>query len=290
MKANKKIFIILLTCLVLGGGFLPAAFAATQSASSGSVSNTAVATQPSPTASQPATPQPQPTPNQAKDPSYTSDESVTKISTWQANLLAVISGAILNLVASLINFAINLGNDLLNLAAVQRGWQIVLNFTNLGFILAIIVIAFATILQIENYGMKKTLAKLIIAALLVNFSLVIAGSIISLSNSVSGFFMKNSLGNQQYMANALSAAMQPQQFSVSAIGGNDNSNHWWNRLAHPISYGIKWLIQALESLVFIIFFTVFMVIVLAALAFMFLLRDVYLMFLVIVSPIVWLVS
>src|SRR4030042_5966834 len=75
---------------------------------------------------------------------------------------------------------------------VHTGWQIVLNFANLGFVLAIIVIAFSTIFRRESYAMKQTLWKLIVAALLVNFSLVIAGAFINVSDIFSDFFLKQS--------------------------------------------------------------------------------------------------
>jgi hypothetical protein len=56
------------------------------------------------------------------------------------------------------------------------------------FVLILLVIAFATILRIETYGMKALLPKLIIAALLINFSLVLAGTIIDFSQVVTHFF------------------------------------------------------------------------------------------------------
>ena len=69
-----------------------------------------------------------------------------------------------------------------------------MSFTNLGFVLAIIVIAFATIFRIQSYAMKQVLWKLIVAALLVNFSLVIAGAFINIADNVTSSFNNKILG------------------------------------------------------------------------------------------------
>jgi len=49
--------------------------------------------------------------------------------------------------------------------AVELGWEITRNFVNLGFVIALIVIAMATILRLESYGMRRTLWRLIAAAI-----------------------------------------------------------------------------------------------------------------------------
>lgn len=89
--------------------------------------------------------------------------------------MAAVAATAISLTAYLIEWAIEWGQDVLNLSIVKEGWNIVLNFANLGFVLAIIVIAFATIFRVESYALKQTLWKLIVAAILVNFSLFIAG-------------------------------------------------------------------------------------------------------------------
>lgn len=63
---------------------------------------------------------------------------------------------------------------------VKNGWIITRNFANSFFMLVMLAIAFSTILRIDIAGIsiKKTLPRLVIAALLINFSLVIGGLII----------------------------------------------------------------------------------------------------------------
>ena len=94
----------------------------------------------------------------------------------------------------LVELALNINSQLLSRtnAVLHTGWTIALSFANLGFVLAIIIIAFATIFRIQNYAMKQVLWKLIVAALLVNFSLVIAGAFISVSDNLSEVFLAKS--------------------------------------------------------------------------------------------------
>lgn len=72
---------------------------------------------------------------------------------------------------------------------VDAGLSITKGFANMGFILFLVVIAVATVLRIEEYKAKKTLATLIIIALLINFSPVFCGIIIDFSNIVMNYFL-----------------------------------------------------------------------------------------------------
>ncbi|MBI4691963.1 MAG: type IV secretion system protein [Candidatus Terrybacteria bacterium] len=65
---------------------------------------------------------------------------------------------------------------------VKTGWGISRDIANLFFIFILLYIAIATILQLSGYGMKELLAKVIIIALLVNFSLMITRVVIDSSN------------------------------------------------------------------------------------------------------------
>src|SRR3989344_4054506 len=66
--------------------------------------------------------------------------------------------------------------------AVTIGWTITRDIANIFFIFALLIIAIATILRLESYGAKQLLPKLIIIALLINFSLVIAFTVVDASN------------------------------------------------------------------------------------------------------------
>src|SRR3989344_1334499 len=78
---------------------------------------------------------------------------------------------------------------------VHVGWQLVRDIANLGFVLVIIVIAFATILKFEQYGVAKLLPKLIAAAIIVNFSFAIAAVFINFTNILTNFFAERTLSS-----------------------------------------------------------------------------------------------
>jgi hypothetical protein len=91
----------------------------------------------------------------------------------------------LYLSAYLLQFAINGQVDWLkinNSALVQSGWHFVAGLTNLFLILVFVIIVIAYILKIETFQAKKALPKLIIVALLMNFSLVFIGMLVDISN------------------------------------------------------------------------------------------------------------
>ncbi|HTL39441.1 MAG TPA: hypothetical protein VL306_01375, partial [Methylomirabilota bacterium] len=71
---------------------------------------------------------------------------------------------------------------------VDVGWSIVRDFANMFFILIMIVIGIASILRIETYNYKHLLVKVILMALLVNFSKVIAVAIYNAFNLLLAVF------------------------------------------------------------------------------------------------------
>ena len=199
-------------------------------------------------------------------------------------LILALASKILIFAAALVDFVVKLGNDVLNLPAVTAGWKIVLNITNLGFVLGIIVIAFATILRMESYGMKQILWKLVVAALLVNFSLVIAGSIMSISSVASNVFYEAALGNGgENLSNALANAMNPQK------PGEVRST-----VDLVVEYASSFVpfsganINYFVNIIFIIVFTFLTILAFLALFIMLFMRAIVLAFLLIVSPLVWL--
>lgn len=75
-------------------------------------------------------------------------------------------------------------NNFINSAAVSNGWVIVRDLCNMFFILILLIIAFATILRQENYSVKKLLPKLLILAVLINFSKTICGIFIDFAQVI----------------------------------------------------------------------------------------------------------
>ncbi|MBT3817021.1 MAG: hypothetical protein HOE80_03165 [Candidatus Magasanikbacteria bacterium] len=83
---------------------------------------------------------------------------------------------------SLKTFILVLGyNNYIDAPVVKLGWNMVRDLANMFFIVVLMIIAFGTILGIEQYEWRKTLVKVIIAAILVNFSNMILQLLIDVS-------------------------------------------------------------------------------------------------------------
>ncbi len=87
-----------------------------------------------------------------------------------------------------------------NNPGVQQIWIILRNIVNALLILGFIGIAIATIVGYKKYAWKQILWKLIIVALLINFSLVISGIIVDVSNYLSGYFLHAAQGENESLA------------------------------------------------------------------------------------------
>lgn len=75
-------------------------------------------------------------------------------------------------------------NDFIHAEPVSYGWKIVRDVCNMFFVLILLIIAFATVLQVEKFNYKKLLPKLIMMAVLINFSKLICGFFIDFAQVI----------------------------------------------------------------------------------------------------------
>ena len=106
--------------------------------------------------------------------------------TWVTkNIIFGLSTLFFAVAAALLDMTIaqSLSSTMLNnLTTINTGWGLVRDVGNMFFIFILLYIAIATILQATSFNWKKTLGNLIIAALLINFSLFFTKVIIDVSN------------------------------------------------------------------------------------------------------------
>lgn len=95
-----------------------------------------------------------------------------------------VTGKFFNMALSIQNQAFHAPNN----AMVEAGWTIARDVANIFYIIFLLIIAIGTILRLDSYNYKSLLPKLIISALLVNFSLVLTSVIIDLSNVLGNTF------------------------------------------------------------------------------------------------------
>ena len=77
-------------------------------------------------------------------------------------------------------------------STMYQAWSFFRNIGNILFVLAMLFVIFSQItgFGIDNYGIKKILPKLIVTAIIVNFSYIICGALVDLSN-IAGDGIKN---------------------------------------------------------------------------------------------------
>ena len=206
----------------------------------------------------------------------------------------VVVGVFISLVGFLAGWALQFNLSILDFSPsfIMTGWTIFRDIANLGFVLGIIIIAIATILRYKNYTAKQILWKLIVAALVVNFSLVIAGAFITVSNSVS-----------QYLLDAMGSgggggAIAQIGDSFGYIKIVSSVSDWGSGMGvvgdvaktalDTVGVGGGADLGVLLALAVILVFGVVFLFTMLAFAGMLLLRYFWLVFLIIVSPVTWL--
>lgn len=205
-------------------------------------------------------------------------EAITGAILTVAFVVITLVGYLLSWAAWFVDFALAVNGEVLNLPVVQLGWRIVRDMANLFFVLGIIVVAFATVIRNETYGIKKTLFKLIVMAVLINFSLSISGAILDSSAILTNFFIsKATNGDPHNVSKAMGQAFGPQTLlNVQASAAETAKQK-----------GAK-ILEAIASLFFIIIFSWMGVISFFALGAMLFIRFIHISFLLILAPLAWL--
>jgi hypothetical protein len=232
-------------------------------------------------------------------------------------VISAIASVVIVFITFLIGVVLQLSNNVVNTMAVQSGFKVTLAVANLGFVLGIIIIAIATILRRETYGIKKTLWKLVVAAILVNFSLIIGGVIINFANTFTSAFLSQLPGGSQddsglVFAKTLAGAFSPQRALINNIvdsqkGGGGQQSKWtsWIQAAGmalgpagtvvaslltnaPSGTDIASMITPIVDVFCAVAFLVVIIITLAVFLVMLLIRYVSLAMLLILMPFAWL--
>ena len=102
-------------------------------------------------------------------------------------LVAVILGWILWFLGSVLDWilegTVKMNSSVMN-DIITGGWTMVRDILNIVFVIALLIIAFATIMRIEAYQFKALFPKLLIAAFLVNFSKTITLTLVSFFDAI----------------------------------------------------------------------------------------------------------
>lgn len=130
-------------------------------------------------------------------------------------ILGAVFGLILYLEAQIIDYILSPNNFPLTTAPiVTLGWGITRDLANMFFILILLIISFTTVLRIKSWAIQQLWWKVVVAALLINFSLVIAGFVIDFTQVLTQFFLKQITGGGGFVTitTKLAAGMQITNF------------------------------------------------------------------------------
>lgn len=195
---------------------------------------------------------------------------LASIGTWIIKLGAI-------LLAPLLGVRSFITNDM-----VRTGWPFLQGIANLGFIVALLYIAFATTLRLDiGGGVKRLLPRLLIAAVLINFSLVIAGLLIDASRVVMAIMAQVVTG--QGLSNIGASLLEGSQLINITFDTSTIRNSYFLRVnAYQASWDIP--LKALQAVILIWTLAAGLIIITVGL----LVRYIMLILLLIVSPIAYL--
>ena len=199
-------------------------------------------------------------------------------------IASLIIGIFVAVGTALAGYFLNLNQTILEDDFVRSGWTILRDFANLGFVLVIIVIAIATIIRYKEYGVQKLLPRLIAAAILINFSLTLAGIVIGVSNSATVIFLSRvGNGDPFTFASSIAGTLSPQRLIQSQEDPLP--------LIESDQPGmLESALSGILDLVFTVVFSSVIALGMLAFAFMFLARYLVLVFLLVTLPMVILFS
>lgn len=228
-------------------------------------------------------------------------EAATMPITMMTWLARIMGGFILAQVTFVLGFVVDLNFNILNteLATykfIGVGWGIMRDIANLGFVLFIILIALATIIRYQEYEAKKLLPRLIMVAILVNFSLAIPTVFLNFSNILTHYFLDrigdpsaeglDGAGGSVRFAYELVTIFKPQNFIITNPSAEDIAV-----LAGPalgVGEGMLNFASSMTARFMNMIFLVLAILVIGTLAILFMVRFIMLSFLLVLGPVAWL--
>ncbi len=108
---------------------------------------------------------------------------VAHLVSWVVSMIVYVIGQLISLVITLL-ISLASYNEFINAPAVTIGWLVLRDIANMIVVVLLLVIAVATILSVEEYQYKHLLPRLLIMAVMVNFSKTIVGFLIDASQIV----------------------------------------------------------------------------------------------------------
>lgn len=157
-------------------------------------------------------------------------DAVVQIFAYTTFIIFTITGRIISFLATGLQIVINIPvypNG--GIAVIDESWKIMRNFANMFFIVALIMMAFATIFDVlpgaAKYNARALFGKFLLTALLINFSLVLGVLVIQGTQVLSNTFlaaigdMSGRLGQNLNPANLITPSKETFSTAFSSVSG-----------------------------------------------------------------------
>jgi hypothetical protein len=164
-------------------------------------------------------------------------------------------------------------------AVIYSGWETIRNLCDIFFIVALIVIAMATLFRVESYKARHLLVQLIIAALMINFSLVIGQSILAVADTVQAQFLPADAASVNALAYKLMTTNNSSLMNYLQGQQNANASATNSSLIGGLVASVFWVALSLGSLA-----------VFGAIAAFLVIRIIALWLLLMISPVAYAVG
>jgi len=102
---------------------------------------------------------------------------------WLVSFVVSIFGWVFNVVFD--KTVRNIADTIKDMVIIKQGWTVVRDLCNIGFIFILLWLSISTILGLNEHGVKHALSRVIIAAVLINFSLMFTQMVIDIPNMLS---------------------------------------------------------------------------------------------------------
>jgi hypothetical protein len=136
------------------------------------------------------------------------------------NVVNAVVGMVMKLVGGILLFLIDVLIKVIEFdtipTAVTEGWTIVRDLLNMFFIVILMIVAVSTVLRIETYNYKKMVPKLLLMAVLINFSKMFTLLLIDASQIVTLTFLESFKGGAA--GNLINAFGIDKMTTISAVG------------------------------------------------------------------------
>ncbi|MDP6585166.1 MAG: hypothetical protein QF535_10950, partial [Anaerolineales bacterium] len=114
--------------------------------------------------------------------------AVTKFFAFTLSVMFTVLGKLLAMMVTMLAWVVNL-RIYTNIPVLESSWRIMRDFANMLFIIALVVMAYGTIFNLQGYDFRSLLPRFVFAAVLINFSLVIGGFIIDATQVLNNTFL-----------------------------------------------------------------------------------------------------